>query len=331
MSTLVLKPNNFEEITSIMNKKFCPKLKTEDDSVYFSLNNNNKIDEQKQNDEKNAFNQMSFLFPSIPIEVSKNNILYNILLQKIENIFKVNKNISIDEGIEQLKQLTLTENSKKKLKQNNINNINNKNNDNIKPSKKYHKFIPVKRNYNSLLIKNNETNTQNNKMSNNPNTNATNTSDHTNEILQKQQILNNEKENERIKERKKCELKTVDKVAQELLESKNENELKEYLFTQLRLLDQKKRIINHNEFIKNRINSAINQLNNDKIELRKCNTAVTRALNRKTVECFNLENKEKKLEIEINNVKDSINYHAYIGDLYNEKLKVLKDNNYDEL
>ena len=165
-------------------------------------------------------------------------------------------------------------------------------------------------------------------MPNNPNTN---TSVHTNEILQKQQIIDNEKENERIKERKKCELKTVDKVAQELLESKNENELKEYLFTQLRLLDQQKRIDNHNELIKNRINNTINQLNNDKIELRKCNTAVTRALNRKTVECFNLENKEKKLEIEINNVKDSINYHAYIGDLYNEKLKVLKENNYDEL
>ena len=115
------------------------------------------------------------------------------------------------------------------------------------------------------------------------------------------------------------------------MESKNENELKDYLFTQLRLLDQQKRIDNHNEQIKNRINNAINQLNNDKIELRKCNTAVTRALNRKTVECFNLENKKKKLENEIKNVKDSINYHACIGDLYNQKLKVLKENNYDEL
>ena len=77
MSTLVLKPNNFEEITSIMKKKFCPKLKTEDDSIYFSLNNNNKIDEQKQNNENNTFNQMSYLFPSIPIEVSK--IIYYII------------------------------------------------------------------------------------------------------------------------------------------------------------------------------------------------------------------------------------------------------------
>ena len=87
------------------------------------------------------------------------------------------------------------------------------------------------------------------------------------------------------------------------MESKNENELKDYLFTQLRLLDQQKRIDNHNEQIKNRINNAINQLNNDKIELRKCNTAVTRALNRKTVECFNLENKKKKLENEIKNTR----------------------------
>ena len=70
MSTLVLKPNN-EEITTIMNKKFYPKLKTEDDSAYFSINNNTRYDEQKQNNEKNTFNQMSYLFPSIPIEVSK--------------------------------------------------------------------------------------------------------------------------------------------------------------------------------------------------------------------------------------------------------------------
>ena len=43
---------------------------------------------------------MSFLFPSIPKDV-------------IENILKKNKNISIEEGIEQLKDLTLSEKAKK--------------------------------------------------------------------------------------------------------------------------------------------------------------------------------------------------------------------------
>ena len=83
MSTIVLKPNNYDEITTIMSKKFRPKLKTEDDSIYF----NNNIDEQRMNyelrSENNTFNQMSSLFPSISIEVSKINILYNFFI--IEN------------------------------------------------------------------------------------------------------------------------------------------------------------------------------------------------------------------------------------------------------
>ena len=234
---------------------------------------------------------------------------------------------------------------------NNINNINNINinNINFQTSKKFQKFIPFKRNYNSLINNNNQLISQNNNISNTINT-TTNTNTHINThtnththipanthtypdphinniILNQQQ---QEKEKERLIERKKTELKTVDKVAQELLESKNENELKEYLFIQLRLLDQKKRIEFKNEQIKNRISDAVNQLNNDKIELRKCNTAVTRVLNKKTVELYNLENKKNKLEKEINNVKESLNYHVCMGDLYNEKLKELKGNYYEE-
>ncbi len=122
------------------------------------------------------------------------------------------------------------------------------------------------------------------------------------------------------------ELKTADKVAQELLDSKNQNELKEYLFRQLVLLDKKKNDEQKKEKINNQINASINQLNNDNIELRKCNTAVSRALNRKTVENFQLENKVKKLENEVNKVKESINYHAYQGDLFNSHLKMIKGN-----
>lgn len=337
MSTLVLQPkNSFEEITSIMRKKFGPKLKTEEDSAYFSLNNN-QIEEQNKNlelaNDINALNKMRFLFPSIPIE-------------NIENIFKANKNLSIEEGIEQLKELTLTENTKKKLEQKNYYN-----------SKKFQKSIPIKRNYNSL-INNNKIISQKNIISNYSNNNNNNIDTHTTnntnnsfniisndnatytnyhekilyqEKLKKEKELERQKEEERIKERKKVELKTVDKVAQELLESKNQTELKEYLYNQLILLDQKKRIDYNNEQITNRINHSINQLNSDNLDLRKCNIAVTRALNKKAVECFNLENKKKKLENEINNVEKSISYHAYMGDLYNEKIKLLKENNYDEL
>ena len=91
MTTLVLKPNNFEEITSIMKRKFCPKLKTEDDSTYFSLNNNTIIGEQKKNNENNTFNQMSFLFPSLPIEVSKINYYIIFYYRKLKIYLKLIK------------------------------------------------------------------------------------------------------------------------------------------------------------------------------------------------------------------------------------------------
>ena len=81
----------------------------------------------------------------------------------------------------------------------------------------------------------------------------------------------------------------------------------------------------------NNINNTINQLNRDIIELRKCNTAVSKALNKKATQYVSLAKQEKKIENEIVKTKESLNYHAYIGDLYNEKLKVLKENNYDEL
>ena len=78
MSTRVLNPHNNEEIITLMNKKFMPKLKTDNDSIYFSLSNNiNNIqynNKELLNNENIKLNKMSFLFPSIPIEVSKNNI-----------------------------------------------------------------------------------------------------------------------------------------------------------------------------------------------------------------------------------------------------------------
>ena len=144
--------------------------------------------------------------------------------------------------------------------------------------------------------------------------------------LQKERELQLKKEKERMNERKKMELKTVDKVAQELLESRNQDELKEYLFGQLLLLNEKKKGDNEKEIIQNKINGAINQLDKDFLELRKCNTVVSRVLNKKIIENCNIDNRMKKIENEINKVKESLNYHAYMGDLYNEQLKNIKQN-----
>ena len=118
----------------------------------------------------------------------------------------------------------------------------------------------------------------------------------------------------------------MEKVARELLESKNLIELKEYLFGQLILLDQKKKKDNKNQQIKYQINNTINQLNLDKIELRKCNTVVTQALNKKIVEAYKFENKVRKLSEDINKVKESINYHEKMGDYYKGKLKEINGN-----
>ena len=264
-------------------------------------------------------------------------------------MFKNNKNISIEEGIEQLRGLTLSEKSKQKsniqeFPQYNNNIINSNNNSNFSNNKKFQKFQKRKRNHNELIShtnqlqvpeninnynnnnefasSNNNRNINNNINSNNNDNNANNSNPKNIQIRQ----INNERELERLKERKKIELKTADKVAQELLEFKNQNELKEYLFRQLLLLDQKNNDEQEKEKINNQINASINQLNNDKIELRKCNTAVSRALNRKIVEHFLLYNKVKNLENEVKKVRESINYHAYQGDLFHNHLKNLKGN-----
>ena len=266
-------------------------------------------------------------------------------------MFKNNKNISIEEGIEQLRALTLSEKSKQKsniqeLPQYNNNIINSNNNSNFSNNKKFQKFQKHKRNHNELIShtnqlqvqeninnynnnnefasnnNNNNRNINNNINSNNNDNNANNSNPKNIQIRQ----INNERELERLKERKKIELKTADKVAQELLEFKNQNELKEYLFRQLVLLDQKNNDEQEKEKKNNQINASINQLNNDKIELRKCNTAVSRALNRKIVEHFQLSNKVKNLENEVKKVRESINYHACQGDIFHNHLKNLKGN-----
>ena len=330
MANTLLLSNNSDEITSIISKKFAPRLKTDNDSIYYSTSNNNtNLDNNNQNNINSniTLNEMSFLFPSIPLE-------------EIEDIIKNNKNKNIPIE-EQLRQLTISESKKKQNKKDNQDKPNY--NFTSKFGRKFPKNIPMKRNYNSLIGQsyqihenpnanknityNNINNNNNNIINNNVNFQVNNNNEE--EMLNRQRIekereLQRQKETERMKERKKMELKTVDKVAQELLESRNQDELKDYLFGQLILLDEKKQDDNKKEQIK----GTINQLNNDKIELRKCNTAVSRALNKRIVDDYNLDCRVKKIENEISKVKESIKYHALQGDLYKQQLNYIKENNY---
>jgi len=109
----------------------------------------------------------------------------------------------------------------------------------------------------------------------------------------------------------------VDIIAQELVQSKNEEELKEYLFEQLQLLDIKKR----NDQRINILNETINQLNKDKRDLRKCNTVVSQSLNKKLVENHKIDLRIKKLEEEIDKVKGNIKYYEALGDYYISQIK----------
>jgi hypothetical protein len=231
---------------------------------------------------------------------------------------KRNKNISIEDGIEQLKDLTLTEKNNKKLNKNELNQINNNKNKSI--IKKFIKNFPTKRNYITSINKcNNFSN--NNNINNNSNiiiSNSNQQSEKGDESLNSINELN-----EREKERKKMELKTVDEVSKELLQSKDENELREYLFDQLQLLQHKK-IIDYNL---GQMKNTINKLNRDKIDLRRCNEVVSRALNKKAVEYYNKIRELGKLNLDIDKVIKSINYHEYMGDLYKEELKKLKMDN----
>ena len=347
MATSILKSEDCNEFASFNTRKYAPTLKTEDNSIYDPISkdnlNLNLLNSINFLDiEKSKLNKLSFLFPSISKEV-------------IENILKKNKNISIEDGIEQLKELTLSEKAKKESgkKQQNKIDTNENRNSNISVfshNRRFKKNFLKKRNYLSIsnqkkkfLENNNNNNESININNNNPiieNSNISNNNINTNLIIEntqnqqmavdeneinknKAQNENSEKEKERINERKKMELKTVDVVASELLQSKNENDLREYLFDQLQLLERKKRMDNKLSQMEN----TINQLSNDKLELRKCNTIVSRAFNKKVIEYYNIDKKMKNLNSEIEKVVNSIHYHEYMGDCYKEELNKIKENN----
>ena len=109
----------------------------------------------------------------------------------------------------------------------------------------------------------------------------------------------------------------MDILTQELVQTKNEEELKEYLFEQLQLLDLKKR---NDQNIKI-LNDAINQLDKDKKDLRKCNTIVSLSLNKKLVENHKIDLRIKKLEEDIDKAKGNIKYYEALGDYYISQIK----------
>ena len=230
-----------------------------------------------------------------------------------------NHNISIDEGIEKLRSLTISE----KNKNNNIknekstekrnktfyNNINKNNNNNINGNnnKDYfnNKNYKRKRNYLSLLSSYNK----NEKPTPNINRDANNQKD--------KNIINNDININKIEENT---LLDVEALSNELLKCKNEEELKNVLFHQLLLLDQKKRNYAKYEEIKN----STNILEKDKCDLLKCIKGVSRVLNKKVNSKNNLDLKINDLEGEISQLNGRINYYQSLGDLYKNELDKLK-------
>ena len=209
------------------------------------------------------------------------------------------KNYSIDEGIEKLRSLTISEriktnNNNEKLSeiQNRIINQKLIQNSNFN-SNKINQY-KRKRNYISLI---------NNQNNNNKSTNTINNS-----------IRANENVNEAKKDINK--LLFVDEIAPELLKSKDEEELKKILFNQLVLLDQKKRKDKNME----QIAQILYNLENDNKDLLKCQKVVSRALNRKIYSKSTMDMKLKELENEIMTTNGRIEYYQIVGDYYKSEL-----------
>ena len=314
MTTKILSHNIDSRFNNeIMNSKFTPKMKY-DNSQYYSYDKENyEINSHyMKNDEENKVNKMNFLFPSVPIEVSEKFLI--IYLQTIKFILPKNNNLSIDEGIEKLKSLTISEryknnniNSEKETEKKNRvfynfninNNTQNYNNNMNNDKNSNHLFYKRKRNYLSLInsYKRNEIINRNlNINSNNNHSNGEN--------------ANNENKIEKNK------LLDVDILSNELLKTKNQEELKNILFQQLILLDQKIKKDKEIEQIK----ESINILEKDELDLTKCQKVVARTLWKKIHSKNELDKKDEELKEEISKVINRIVYYQSYGDFFIKEL-----------
>ena len=314
MTTKILSHNIDSRFNNeIMNSKFTPKMKY-DNSQYYSYDKENyEINSHyRKNDEENKVNKMNFLFPSVPIEVSEKFLI--IYLQTIKFILPKNNNLSIDEGIEKLKSLTISEryknnniNSEKETEKKNRvfynfninNNTQNYNNNMNNDKNSNHLFYKRKRNYLSLInsYKRNEI------INRNLNVNINN--NHSNG-----ENINNENKIEKNK------LLDVDILSNELLKTKNQEELKNILFQQLILLDQKIKKDKEIEQIK----ESINILEKDELDLTKCQKVVTRALCKKIHSKNELDKKDEELKEEILKIINRIVYYQSYGDFFIKEL-----------
>lgn len=117
----------------------------------------------------------------------------------------------------------------------------------------------------------------------------------------------------------KNNLLDVDTLANELLKTKSEDELKKVLLPQLLLLDHKKRKDKTIEEMK----QVIDMLDRDKNDLIKCQKGVVRALNKKINSNNQLNITVRGLEDEINKINGNINYYQSLGDSYKSAMNEL--------
>ena len=294
MNTTFLSYQDNDEISSIMNKKFASKFKADADSIYYQTQPKYNIIDNTSNEEK-----LNYLFPSFPKE-------------KIEQIFQNNKDTDLDKGIELITKMKISDN---KINEININNNNNK----YSYSNKY----KLKRNYYTLL---NQTplrvqKASSNIINTNYNINFNNINNKIEEVNSRNNI--NEKrniENTKGEERNKLELKTVDQIAEELLNSKDQEELKKYLFIQLLFLNEKYK----KDKIFQKIKEQINLLDIDYLSLDKCQKTIPRPINKNKFKISELDNKNSELNKEIEKKKESIQFLEYILSVYFNISKIKK-------
>ena len=309
MNNTLLSYQNNDEIISIMNKKFASRFKSEEDSAFYSdepvFNKINNTPDENSYEYK--LNKMTFFFPSIPKE-------------KIEQILNDNKEISLQEGIEMIKQMIITEN--KRNETNNNRELNNINLCKKRIKRNYiSSLIQSKRQTQSALINNMNTINNRNTINNMVAINNTNNINNKIEVNSRTDIFSDEsKEKVKEEERQKLELKTVDKLIEEILESKNQEDLKQYLFNQLVLLDDKK---DKDGKIQELI-EKIDNLEKDHTSLAKCLHTIIRPVNKNTCKINKLDNKIKELNDDIVKVSGNIKYLEYMGNLFLNMIKLKK-------
>ena len=299
MNTTLLSHQDNDEISSIMNQNFASKFKADADSIYYQNKPKFNIIDKTPKEEK-----LNYLFPSFPKE-------------KIEQIFQNNKDTDLDKGIELITKMKISDN---KINEININNNNNKYN--------YSNKYKLKRNYYTLLnqtplrVQKASSNIINTNYNINTNININNINNNKIEEVNSRKNMNEKRnfENTKGEERNKLELKTVDQIAEELLNSKDQEELKKYLFIQLLFLNEKYK----KDKIFQKIKEQINLLDIDYLSLDKCQKTIPRPINRNKFKISELDNKNSELNKEIEKKKESIQFLEYILSVYFNISKIKK-------